>query len=612
MCGIAGIVHLREKEPEKNPDYTAVLDLLRSRGPDYQGFKIYPKATLYHARLSIVDTSPASNQPFVNADGTRALVFNGEIFNYRQLAENIADLRTNGDVEVLLRLLEMEGQKCFNALNGFFAFAFYNESDNSMLVARDRLGVKPLYYFYDENVFAFASELKPLMKLIGKQKLNYEQLYTYFRLNYCSGKETIFKNVYRLLPGQCIDLKNGTVKVDTWYKAPHTENKQNLFDLLDDAVKVRLNADVPVGAFLSGGLDSSIISALAKKHKPDLNTFSIGFEHERYFDETRYSEMVAKHINSKHHVYKLKEDDFLNEVDNFLDCIDEPFADSSAFNFYLLSKYTRKEVKVALSGDGADELFKGYNKHKALMLSKKAGTKLIAKTLAAFTFSASSRDGFMKNKNRQLEKFKKLTELNEHEQQKFLASISNNDECSKLIKQKFSTSYFDELFKVSATFEGFKFEDVFDIQTVLSDDMLVKADRFSMQQSLEIRNPFLDYRVLEFALNLNNRQKISSRGQKLVLRENFRQLLPDQIFARSKKGFELPLQKWLTNNLREKLENEWLNKHKIENEGYLNDAEIEKIKTNLFSENAGDSAARMWAIIVFEAWLNNFKEFIHA
>ncbi len=611
MCGIAGIVYLKQNEFKKELNHHTILQLLKHRGPDYQDFKEYTNAVFYHSRLQIVDTSTASNQPFLSEDEKNALVFNGEIFNYQNLKSEIGKLKTSGDVEVLFKLLQTEGLNCLNALNGFFAFAFYNQNNNSLLIGRDRLGVKPLYYFIDETKFAFASELKPLMALIGKQELNTNQLYTYLRLNYCAGKETFFKNVFRLLPGECIELNENKFELKTWYKAPIQKNDLTINELLNDAIKMRLNADVPVGTFLSGGLDSSIISALAKQHQPNLNTFSIGFEHEHYFDETRYSEIVAKHINSNHHVYKLTEDDFLGEIDNFLNAIDEPFADSSAFNFYLLSKHTQRHVKVALSGDGADELFKGYNKHKALLLSKKTSNKLLAKTISSFSLSRkNSRDGFVKNKLRQVEKFNRLASLNDLEKQKFLASISSAEECHKIIRSNFSHNYFDGLFKVTEPFLNFKLEDTFDLQTVLSDDMLVKADRFSMQHGIEIRNPFLDYRIVNFALNLDNHSKINKSGQKLILKNSFQHLLPSEIFKRGKKGFELPLQKWLSNHFKTKLETDWLNKEKIEQQGLLNFSEVEKIKQHLFSENAGDSAAKLWAIIVLEAWLNNFKEYI--
>jgi len=615
MCGIAGIIYLNEIEPKNRVNSQKILELLQHRGPDNQTAKHFKHSSFFHSRLIIVDASQASNQPFTDASDHEAIVFNGEIFNYKILQRQFQNLHTTGDTEVLFRLAQGERKNCLNQLNGFFAFSYYNEKENYLLLARDRLGVKPLYYYADREKFAFASELKPLMELVGPQELNPNQLETYFRLNYCAGKESIFKNVFRLLPGQCIEIKDNTIYVDHWYVAPKTDlgshlNKTDIVTLLDDAVQLRLQADVPVGTFLSGGLDSSIISALAKKHHPGLKTFSIGFENEHYFDETKYSELVAKHIHSDHYVFKLQEDDFLNNIGIFLGGIDEPFADSSAFNFYMLCKQTKQQVKVALSGDGADELFKGYHKHRALLLSENFYVKFFSRLSSWIPARKSSRHGSFQNKLRQVRKFNTLTNLQVSEKQKFLASISDHRQVKQLLKNQSSFVYFDSLFKSSDSYRNFNINDTFDLQTVLSDDMLVKVDRFSMQQGIEIRNPFLDYRIVEFALNLNTDQKINKSSQKIILKNHFRHLLPEEIFTRAKKGFELPLQKWLSGSLRSELENNWLNCDKIKSENILHSAQVESIKKELFSDSPGDSAARIWAIIIFESWLQNFKDYI--
>ncbi|MBL7922404.1 MAG: asparagine synthase (glutamine-hydrolyzing) [Bacteroidia bacterium] len=611
MCGIAGILSFDNKTLKRFSNNQKILDLLSPRGPDNQGFKEFANCALFHSRLQILDTSISSNQPFSDTENRYAMVFNGELFNYKEFYKCLPPLTTTGDVEVLFNLLKNEGENCLNKLNGFFAFAFFDKEKNSLLIARDRLGIKPLYYYKDEEKFAFASELKPLLNLVGKQELNVDQINTYFRLNYCAGNETIFKNIYRLLPGQLIEVKNNIVNTKTWYVAPKKSTLDDFAILLDDAVKLRLHADVPVGTFLSGGVDSSIISAIAKKHKPDLHTFSIGFKNESFFDETNYAELVAKHINSNHHTFKLSEDDFQSNIHNFLNCIDEPFADSSAFNFYMLSKFTKQFVKVALSGDGADELFKGYNKHKALLMSENSLNMLIAGTASPLlSISSGSREGTLANKTRQLKKFNALVKLSSTEKQKFLASISTQKETDQLLKTKIRTAYFDNLFKTNQSLHNFELEDTFDLQTVLADDMLVKADRFSMQHGIEIRNPFLDYRVVEFALNLEKNKKISRNEQKIILKKSFNQLLPFEIFTRSKKGFEVPLHKWLTGKFNSEIENKILNKEKIKAEDILNYEAIEGLIKKMHSKNPGDSAAKLWAVIVFESWLTNFKDYI--
>ncbi len=480
-----------------------------------------------------------------------------------------------------------------------------------MLLARDRFGVKPLYYYKDENKLAFASELKALLTITGPLELNEKQIYNYFRLNYCAGEERIFKNVFMLPPGTYLKANKNGIHIENWYQVNTENNSTFLPELLEDAVKLRLHADVPVGSFLSGGLDSSIISALAAKNHKHINTFSIGFKNHTYLDESKYAEIVAKHIGSEHYSIQLDENDFIEHLDDFLNSIDEPFADSSAFNFYMLAKYSRKHVKVALSGDGADELFKGYLKHKAVLWSEnwliRSSSNLAEKLIGNV---ASGREGRIQNSTRKIIKLNQLSSLNEVEKQKLLASISNDSDCSALFKSKITSSDFETLFRNPGVFKHLTLADWFDLQVVLQEDMLVKVDRFSMRHGLEIRNPFLDYRVVEYALQLSQKEKINLRQQKIKLKQQFKHLLPRQIIHRPKKGFELPLKSWLSNQLKNKLETNWLNETKLTEQGRLNVSTIQNLKQKLFSNNPGDSAAKIWALVVFEHWLENYKPYI--
>lgn len=607
MCGIAGVYYFEEKRVSDFDRYDRVIEKLKHRGPDFQNYIKIKNCILFHSRLSIIDISSASHQPFVKNENY--LCFNGEIFNYKQLQNKFSDLKTNGDVEVMHAILE--AQSDLNQINGYFAFAFLNSKENTLTLGRDRLGIKPLYYFKDEEKFAFASELKALLEIIGPQELNPNQLYTYFRLNYSAGNESVFKNIYQLEPGTSIRVSGNKAESTQWFKLNKQSNDSSLSELLSDSVKLRLQADVPVGCFLSGGVDSSIISALATKHHQNIHTFSLGFKDDPYFDETKYAAQVAKHIHSDHHEFKLSGIDFTDNIHPFLNSIDEPFADSSALNFYILSKYTKQHVKVALSGDGADELFKGYNKHKALFLSQNLGSKLLANSLYPLSkLLPESRQGNLPNKLRQLSKFKKLIGLSVIAKQQYLAQISTDKELRHLFKFNVNSNYFEQLFTVNNSFSNFEFQNTFDIQTVLKDDMLVKADRFSMQHGLEIRNPFLDYRVVEYALNLPDSEKISKQGQKLVLQKEFGTLLPKQIFERSKKGFELPLWKWLNNELRTEIETIWLSEKAILEQGIFDYNYIRTLKKKLFSNNPGDSAAKAWALIVFQNWYLQNKHYI--
>lgn len=610
MCGIAGIYFFKNSGAPPTTENNKVTEALKHRGPDFQNHHAFKNCTLFHARLSILDLSPNSNQPFLDSKQEKGLVFNGELFNYKDLQKEVGDLKTTGDVEVLFKLFDKENTNCLNRLNGFFAFSFYNSKTDELSVVKDRYGVKPLYYFQDNEKFAFASELKALLSLTGAQELNHNALNTYLRLNYSTGKETIFKNVFRLLPGEYISVKEKKVSIKTWYTIPHRKKEESIKDLLSDAVKLRLHADVPVGCFLSGGLDSSIISALAKQHHDDIHTFSIGFADEPFFDETEYAELVAKHINSTHHSFKLKDTDLIENINPFLKSIDEPFADSSAFNVYVLSKYTKKHVKVALSGDGADELFMGYNKHKAELLSRKLSSKALSPMMSpVLSLLPDSRNKSFSNKVRQLKRFSKSVNLKAEDRYINWACISNEKEVNNLLLSK-SNHSFNDLFSEAFTQKNFNPVNYADLKIVLADDMLVKADRMSMQHGLEIRNPFLDYRVVEFAMNLAENKKISNQGQKLILKESFKDLLPKEIFSRKKKGFELPLWKWLKTELKNDIEKNWLSEKRIKEEAIFNYDAIKKLKQKLYSDNPGDAPAKIWALIVFQNWLTNFKEFI--
>lgn len=611
MCGIAGIFYFNSKHREALPQHHTVLEAIKHRGPDFQRHVSYPSADLYHSRLSILDLSAASHQPFEDSEKQHALVFNGEIFNYKSLSDSHLKLNSSGDVAVLFECLKKEKEKALSRLNGFFSIGFLNTAEHELLLARDRYGIKPLYYYKDENKLVFASELKALLCLTGPLELNSEQVYTYLRLNYCAGQERIFKGVYSLPPGTFLKAGKDGISSGSWYQVSEPSKTLNLPGLLSDAVKLRLQADVPVGCFLSGGLDSSLISALAKQEKPDLKTFSISFKEHSYLDESRYAELVSNHLKTTHHAYLLSEEDFLQELPDFLKSIDEPFADSSAFNLYLLSKHSRKEVKVALSGDGADELFKGYLKHKALLFSAHPLLRPISGSLNFIgSRLAGSRENAIQNKLRQVHKLKQLRSLNPLEKQEFLASISTHREAESIIASGVSGKAFRQLFQNSGNYAAYPLEDWFDLKVVLAEDMLVKTDRFSMRHGLEIRNPFLDYRVVDFALHLNHRQKINFRQQKIILRKELGHLIPKEIVRRPKKGFELPLKSWLCGQLRGTLEKDWLNEEKIKHEGLLNAGAVASLKSRLFSSHPGDSAAKVWALIVFENWLNNYRSFI--
>src|SRR5258706_1863603 len=379
MCGITGIFSFNLVGKFNKIPLPAATQALARRGPDFQDVYTDEWVGLGHRRLSIIDTREIANQPMSDDNNRYAIIFNGEISNFKELRRTLENkgitFFSKSDTEVLLKLYILEKENCLPQLNGFFAFCIYDNQEQSFFIARDRYGIKPLLYLIDDDKLLFASEMKGILPYGIHNTLDYPSLYTYLQLNYIPAPDTIFATVKKLMPGHYLKVRNKQLAGAPYYEIPfhrdpqkelpYDQAKAKLNGLLEASVQRRLVADVPLGAFLSGGIDSSTVAALASRHKPDLQTFSIGFKDEPYFDETRYARLVAKKLNTKHTVFSLTNDDLYDHVHSILDYIDEPFADSSAIPVSILIKETRKHATVALSGDGADEQLAGYNKHAA-------------------------------------------------------------------------------------------------------------------------------------------------------------------------------------------------------------------------------------------------------
>jgi asparagine synthase (glutamine-hydrolysing) len=431
---------------------------LNKRGPDNQNFVTIGNCSLVHARLSIIDTSGSANQPIYDATGRYAIIFNGEIFNYQEIKKELeqkgVQFKTQSDTEVLLYAYIQFGETFLHKLNGFFAFAIFDKLEDSMFIACDRFGIKPLYYYSDEDYFFFGSELKTITQFPVKKEINWSSVAAYFQLNYIPGKNSIFKNIQRLEPGHQILIHNSEILIKQWYTIPYNalkaeqnqlsydEQQKKLVELMDDSVRLRLISDVPLGAFLSGGIDSSVVTAMAARHTKHLNTFSIGFEGNSFFDETPYANLVAKHFNTNHTVFKLKNDDLFESLNELLEYTDEPFADSSALLVNILSKFTRKHVTVALSGDAGDELFAGYNKHYGEWQMRNGSwqANVIHLLQPVWQSLPKSRGGGIANKIRQLERFSNGMDLTPAERWWRWCCINDLDFVDKLLNDKVDAS----------------------------------------------------------------------------------------------------------------------------------------------------------------------------
>lgn len=621
MCGIVGLIAFKSSAKAYISNLPESLKTLSKRGPDVAQTYVNDHVAFGHARLSIIDTSERAHQPFVDDSGQYIIVYNGEIFNYQALREELVALgyvfHTNSDTEVLLALYKHYGASCLSKLNGFFAFAIYHKADGSVFLARDRFGVKPLVYFEDEEKLIFASEHKAILAFSVPKQIDQTALQHYFQLNYLPGT-SIYKGFQKLQPGTYLHIFKYKREQKSYYTIPKTtfspkpsyaEAQKHVADLVEDAVRLRLISDVPLGTFLSGGIDSSVVTGLAARHVSNLHSFSIGFKDEPYFDETHYARLAAQKFKTEHTVFSLTNQDLLEHLFDMLDYLDEPFADSSALAVYILSQKTRQHVTVALSGDGADELFSGYHKHMAEYRMQNPG--LIEKTVLLlaplFKHLPQSKQSKLGNVVRQLHKFSSSAGLSKKDRYWAWASVlSDQEQLCHLLNLKEVVSPPEHM--LSSIDEQGDFNQILkaDFKLVLPNDMLTKVDLMSMANSLEVRTPFLDYRLVDYVFQLPVEYKIDGGMKKKILQDAFRTLLPTELYNRPKQGFEVPLLSWFRNELKGLLENDLLSEQFIREQNVFSWTEIQALKQQLYSHNPGNVTATIWALVVFQYWYKRY------
>ena len=616
MCGITGFKLFNQKSSLLKEELRKAILSLNKRGPDSSDTYFHNQIGLGHTRLSIIDTSVNGNQPMTDPSGRYTLIFNGEIYNYKELSLSLdgINLRSRCDTEVLLHLLILKGSDCLNKLNGFFSLAFYDTEKDILLIARDKMGIKPMLFYRDENQFVFGSEMKALLHFVCPKKINKDALYWYLKLNYIPSNLSMLDGVEKLSPGHFIEINKNTIKqhkfeeVDTTTETTnYTKAKIQLVDKLEQAVKLRLVADVPVGSFLSGGTDSSAIVALASRHHPHLNTFSIGYKNHPFFDETRYAELVAKKFNTTHQTFSLTNDDLLNDLDSIINYIDEPFADSSSIPTYILSKHVSKHIKVALSGDGADELFGGYYKHLALnkSLSPSFSNHLLKGSYPLIRKFPQSRSNTLSNLFRRVNRYGKALKLDDFERYWFLSSMT--DDPRSYLNYDVNLTNISELKnKILADKPKLNSYLDADISMLLPGDMLFKVDLMSMANSLEVRVPFLDKEVVKFARSLPSDFKVQGNYRKRILQDAFEKILPSELHNRSKKGFEVPLLHWMRNELLSDLDATLFNKDRLQEQGLFQSSNVMILRSMLLSNNPGDVHGIIWALYIFQKWYYNY------
>lgn len=590
MCGITGIIAQRGVNKR---DLLLMTNEIAHRGPEGHGYFISKnkKIALGHRRLAIIDLSPLGKQPMTNEKKDLWITFNGEIYNYKNLKKELISLghffKSNTDTEVIIHAYEEWGVECVKKFNGMFAFALYDEKKEIIFLSRDRFGIKPLYYaLLGNDTFVFASEIKSITKHSNFIKsINWSATKDYFTYRYIPAPKTIWNNVFKLEHAHCIiyDLKQKKLKKYKYYDLLETITSQGnstidevLFNF-EQAIESSMISDVEVGTFLSGGIDSSTITAFAKKHNKNLKTFSIGFEPEEY-SELKYSQLVAKSLNLPHYTKIVSS---INEkiIDNLVEVYDEPMADSSCIPTLLLCQLTSKHLKVVLSGDGGDEVFAGYNWYKKHLQTMKENRSNFVRLITNKHI----------NKNNFENYYNKLL-LNRFDEKMFGEFFTKR--ISALIKKENSSFIMKKYYREELS--GVRALQYVDLNTFMIDDALVKVDRASASHSLEVRVPFLDHNLIESVWRLPKSIFSENETEKTVLKKIAENKIPKIILNKSKKGFSAPLTQW---SIFQNIEDEILRGELI-NDGIINKEFIEKLKNNSFS----NSQSILWMIFIFERW----------
>ncbi|HRQ37292.1 MAG TPA: asparagine synthase (glutamine-hydrolyzing) [Chloroflexota bacterium] len=619
MCGICGIVGAGQ--PGQNELLKQMCHTLAHRGPDDEGFYADSETLLGMRRLAIIDLV-TGHQPISNEDKNLWLVFNGEIYNYRTLRAELEQkghlFITDSDSETIIHAYEEVGPDCVGRLNGMFAFAIWDAQKQSLFLARDHIGIKPLYYWHNGRTLIFASELKALIThpLVPRQ-ISRAALDHFLTLEYIPSPLTIFQDVHKLPPGHWLRFQAGQIQIESFWKIkpqalPSDDNVcvEMLRDLIQDAVRSQLMSDVPLGAFLSGGIDSStIVACMSQAMTLPVQTFSIGFG-EATYNELPYARAMATQFNTQH-TEEILTPDIGPLVEQLAAHLDEPLADFSIFPTYLVSKVAAQQVKVVLSGDGGDELFGGYDTYVAQQLDRYY--RWLPATLRQRTIPSvvgrippqSAKKGTI-NKTKRFVEGAALPATWQHTRWMMFLPESDKGrlytpEMQAGVNGLTAVATIERTFQQAAHLDPLSQQQYVDIKTYLADNILTKVDRMSMAVSLEARVPLLDHRIVEFALSLPPHLKIHRGQTKVILRRAMHGRLPDAILNKPKEGFSIPLKHWLGGTLRPLL-TDLLSETSIRNRGYFQPETVRQwIDEHL--DGRANHSHRLWSLMLFELWL---------
>jgi asparagine synthase (glutamine-hydrolysing) len=596
-----------------------MTSLLAHRGPDDEGYLFEPGVQLGHRRLSIIDRR-GGHQPIANEDGSRHIIFNGEIYNHAEVRRHLEQkghrYRTASDTETLLHLMEEEGPEGLNRLNGMWAFAVHDRNRRRLLLARDRLGVKPLYYAQAGDLLLFASEIKALVAS-GQVpcEIDSAALAAYLECQYVPGPRTIFKAIKKLPPGHALLADSSGIRVERFWRPSFRldrvpsfpEAAEQLRALLLDSVRLRLLSEVPLGAFLSGGIDSSIVVALmGLASSQQVKTFTVGFQGEGWYDESPEAEAVARHCGTDHQTLKMESVDLPAHLELAVRALDEPMADPASIPTYLISRFARRWVTVVLTGEGADELFGGYDHFRFErilarlgLLGKLAGRA--ASSLFPETGSARIRRGL------------EAAALSEPERHLRVRAALGPAEVAGLLGRSVELRSRAARAALEEALEGYSSHDPVnrllfqDLSTWLHDDLLMKVDKMSMLASLEARVPFLDYRVVELLFSLPGSYKIRRGRGKVLLRAAFADLIPARTLERRKHGFALPIRDWLRRDLRDYVHDQFA----ARGDAFYDHVDRQAVERMMhgFYHGRADRGLPLWILLTLKVW---FRQVLQA
>ena len=635
MCGIAGGIWAHDAPGLTQSMLARMTDAIAHRGPDDQGHLILPPkrhpslvgarpspgVALGFRRLSIIDLS-TGHQPLGNEDGSIQIVFNGEIYNYQDLRHRLEGsdhtFRTQTDTETIVHLYEDLGLDCFEHLNGMFALAIWDQRRERLVLARDRMGKKPLFYTIQNGQLFFASELKSLLTLPSiRREIDPGAIDLYLTYQYIPHPHSIYKGIHKLPPGHFAVFENGQLKIQRFWNIDWSREiaiskrdaSEQLREILTDSVKIRLRSDVPLGAFLSGGIDSSLIVAIAQKQlETPIQTFSIGFS-EADFDETHYAKMVADHVGTKHERFEVTPD-AMSILDQLVYQYDEPFGDSSAVPTWYLCEMTRRHVTVALSGDGGDELFGGYERYRALKLSGQLQSWLPVGWMSQSSWikrlpDSNARRSFLRRVRRFCEA------LGQPPVERYMNWIQIFGEASRLdlyqdsfieqLPDRNPVSFLKDAWRNAGKRDLVSCASTSDLQTYMPCDLMTKIDIASMAHSLEARQPMLDYRLVEWAASLPSHLKLRGKQGKRLLMDTYYDELPKEIWHRPKMGFGVPIAKWFRTSLRDRTYDALLSKDAKCHEFFRREAISTLVEDHMSGRTS--NGYRLWNLLFLELWL---------